>query len=464
MQVVLLGTGGADGRPNPFCRCATCASDRAAGRLRAPTAALIDDVLLVDCGPEAPRAAERAGRPLDRVRTLLLTHSHPDHIAPAALLWRHWAGRSEPLLVAGPVAAVEACRDWLAPGDPVELRALAPGEALDLGDHLVRALPADHGDAWSGEALLYDIARADGGGRLLYATDTGPSLPELGGARYDALLLEESFGDHLEHGTRHLDLATFPQALRRLRSAGAVDDATEVVAIHLTHHNPPEDALRRRLAAWGARPGVDGEVLAVGEAPGHPALPPAPRRVLVLGGVRSGKSLEAERRLAAAAAVTYVATGGERAGDLEWAERVAAHRARRPTGWHTAETLDVAGALSAAAPGEAVLVDCLALWLAGLLDTYGAWDEPPPAGPPQAQSAPDAAKQVARAVEELVDALRHTRAARVVLVSNEVGLGVVPATWSGRLYRDLLGQVNAAVSAVCDETVLMVAGRPLTLP
>ena len=186
--------------------------------------------------------------------------------------------------------------------------------------------------------------------------------------------------------------------------------------------------------------------------------------MLVLGGARSGKSREAERLLAAAAAVTYVATGGERPGDLEWAERVAAHRARRPPGWRTAETLDVAGAISTAAPGEAVLVDCLALWLAGLLDAYGAWDTPVPAAESQQQAAAQAAKQVAQAVEELVDALRHTRAAQVVLVSNEVGLGVVPATRSGRLYRDLLGQVNAAVSAACDETVLMVAGRPLALP
>ncbi len=457
MQVVLLGTGGADGRPNPFCRCVTCAADRAAGRLRAPTAALIDDVLLVDCGPEAPRAAERVGHPLDRVRTLLLTHSHPDHVAPAALLWRHWAGRAEPLLVAGPAAAVEACREWLAPDDPVELRVLAAGETLDLGAHVVRALAADHGDAWSGEALLYDIARADGAGRLLYATDTGPALPDLGGARFDAVLLEESFGDHLEHGTRHLDLATFPQVLGRLRAAGAVDGATEVVAVHLTHHNPPEASLSRRLAAWGARPGLDGDVLSLGAASVRSPLPAAPRRVLVLGGARSGKSREAENMLASAAAVTYVATGGERPGDLEWAERVAAHRARRPRGWRTAETLDVAGAITSAAPGEAVLVDCLALWLAGLLDEHGAWDE---AGPSAAQ----AAKQVARAAQEVVHALRNTRAVQVVLVSNEVGLGVVPATWSGRLYRDLLGQVNAAVSTACDETVLMVAGRPLPLP
>jgi adenosylcobinamide kinase/adenosylcobinamide-phosphate guanylyltransferase len=189
--------------------------------------------------------------------------------------------------------------------------------------------------------------------------------------------------------------------------------------------------------------------------------------VLVLGGARSGKSREAERMLAAAADVTYVATGGRRDGDPEWAERIAAHRSRRPPRWRTVETLDVAGSVRSAGAGQAVLVDCLALWLAGLLDAHGAWDaDPPTATTPESgrdDTAGAVADTVAGEVGRLTAALRDT-AAEIVLVSNEVGMGVVPPTRSGRLFRDLLGQLNAAVSAACDETVLLVAGRPVRLP
>lgn len=97
MEVLLLGTGSADGWPNPFCTCASCQALLAAGEVRGQTAALVDNVLLLDCGPEAPRAALRAGRTLHGVRHVLLTHTHPDHLGPAALLWRRWARRDEPL-------------------------------------------------------------------------------------------------------------------------------------------------------------------------------------------------------------------------------------------------------------------------------------------------------------------------------------------------------------------------------
>ena len=92
MEVLLLGTGSADGWPNAFCGCASCASSREGGEVRGQTAVLVDGRLLLDCGPEAPRAAERFGRSLRDVRSILLTHDHPDHVGPAALLWRRWAG------------------------------------------------------------------------------------------------------------------------------------------------------------------------------------------------------------------------------------------------------------------------------------------------------------------------------------------------------------------------------------
>ena len=159
--------------------------------------------------------------------------------------------------------------------------------------------------------------------------------------------------------------------------------------------------------------------------------------------------------LAALADVEYVATGGTRTGDEEWAARVAGHRDRRPASWGTTETLDVAKLLLS--PGPAVLVDCLSLWLAGVLEASGVW---------QVEAGTDERAAALLAVEHevasLVDAVRRT-SRPVVLVSNEVGSGVVPEHESGRLYRDALGRLNARVAAECDAVSLVVAGTVLPL-
>ncbi|MGL5850875.1 MAG: bifunctional adenosylcobinamide kinase/adenosylcobinamide-phosphate guanylyltransferase, partial [Phycicoccus sp.] len=192
-------------------------------------------------------------------------------------------------------------------------------------------------------------------------------------------------------------------------------------------------------------------------------------KVLVTGGVRSGKSRHAEALLAGATRVTYVAPGPspEDDDDPDWAARIAAHRARRPASWTTLETRDLAGVLSANGPvladrqvlfaslttardqmpvGSAVLVDCLGTWLTGILDERGLWTAP----------ATEMADAVQSLLDEVVAALRARDA--VVLVTNEVGLGVVPAHRSGRLFRDLLGTVNQQVAAACHEVHLVVSG------
>jgi adenosylcobinamide kinase/adenosylcobinamide-phosphate guanylyltransferase len=176
------------------------------------------------------------------------------------------------------------------------------------------------------------------------------------------------------------------------------------------------------------------------------------RRTFVLGGARSGKSAHAEGLLPAEAPVRYLATARRRPDDLEWAARIDAHRARRPANWSTVEPADLAGELDRSS-GVSVLVDDLATWLTGLLDDVGAWDD--------AGTGPLAAEGVE--VDRLVAAVRRCPAARLVLVSAEVGLGVVPATRSGRLFRDELGALNARVAEACDEVLLLVAGIPLRL-
>jgi adenosylcobinamide kinase/adenosylcobinamide-phosphate guanylyltransferase len=177
-----------------------------------------------------------------------------------------------------------------------------------------------------------------------------------------------------------------------------------------------------------------------------------PTRTLILGGARSGKSAYAEGLLAAESDVTYVATAAARPADAEWAERIRAHQQRRPAGWRTAEDADLA-ALLAADTGP-VLVDCASLWLTGVLDAHGCWVDP---------RAGSAAMTRARAAYDELLLAWSVRQARTVMVSSEVGWGVVPATVSGRLFRDELGRLNAALAATADEVVLVVAGLPLWL-
>lgn len=455
-EVTLLGTGSADGWPNPFCCCASCETLRGRGEVRGHTAALLDGVLLVDLGPDVPRAAERFGCRLDGVRGVLLTHDHPDHVAPLALLARQWAGRSEPLTVAGPGPAVARCQPWVAPDDAVTFVPLRPSDVVEVAGYRVEALAARHEGDDIGPALLYRVTAPDGT-RVLHASDTGP-LPEetwcaLAGERVDLVMLELTFGDRFDHGTDHLDLRSFPQALARLRRDGVVDDDTDVVAVHLSHHNPPD--LARLLGPWGARVVDDGTRLrprrdALGTT-GHAAAGGPAHRTLVLGGARSGKSAHAERLLAAEPDVTYVATGGVRPDDVEWQQRVAAHQDRRPDGWRTLETTDLETVLSAAVPGEVLLVDCLTLWLTSVLDDVDSWEDPS-----------RAATLVQPRIDSLVDVWRGA-AARVVAVSNEVGWGVVPQTASGRLFRDLQGRLNAALARHSDQVHLVVAGRVVDL-
>jgi adenosylcobinamide kinase/adenosylcobinamide-phosphate guanylyltransferase len=220
--------------------------------------------------------------------------------------------------------------------------------------------------------------------------------------------------------------------------------------LHADHRISSEEELARRCGFWGAVVPDDGDVLTAPR--GRPAPPPArPRRVLVLGGARSGKSRHAELRLAAEPLVTYLAAGPYPDGarlpaDPEWAERVAAHQSRRPAWWRTVESADAAGALRSV-PG-ALLFDGVGTWLAAVMTMQHQ------AGTPGL---------LAAKADELVEAWRQTPA-RVVAVSDEVGSGVHPPTEAGRLFRDQLGWLNQRLAAESDEVVLVVAGRPVTLP
>jgi adenosyl cobinamide kinase/adenosyl cobinamide phosphate guanylyltransferase len=154
---------------------------------------------------------------------------------------------------------------------------------------------------------------------------------------------------------------------------------------------------------------------------------------LLIGGARSGKSSLAVQM--AAGDVVFIATGEP--GDEEMAARIAEHRAERPDEWRTVEApVDVVGALRDAPPDACVILDCLTLWIANTMD-----------------------EERAREAAEVAAA----RPGETIVVTNEVGLGIVPVNDLARAYRDLLGRVNAVWAEAADRVLFVVAGRTLEL-
>ncbi|MEU0083670.1 bifunctional adenosylcobinamide kinase/adenosylcobinamide-phosphate guanylyltransferase [Streptomyces sp. NPDC006274] len=397
MELTLLGTGAPAGLPRPDCPCAVCATARGP-EARAATALLVDGALLLDLTPGAALAAARAGHSLVGVRQVLLTHPHD-----------------------GPPVDLPA-------GLPTAGRVPDGRELTLISGHRVRALPMDH------PGTGYEVTSPDGDRLLYLPPGAAPAGLAEGLAAYEMVVA---------------DVVGRPDGIARLRASGAIGATTDVVAVHLDHDAPGGPELTRRLAAAGARAVPDGTTLIVGE---YHAVPDVPRRTLVTGGARSGKSLEAERRLDAFPDVLYVATGGGRDGDPEWTARVAAHRERRPGSWRTAETCDLVPVL--AEDGPPVLIDCLSLWLTDAMDKAGAWDDE--------RWAAEGERALRERVGELLAAVRATPRT-VVAVTNEVGSGVVPATASGRRFRDELGRLNSAFAAECEHVLLVVAGQALVL-
>jgi adenosylcobinamide kinase / adenosylcobinamide-phosphate guanylyltransferase len=174
-------------------------------------------------------------------------------------------------------------------------------------------------------------------------------------------------------------------------------------------------------------------------SPRHADLPPI---TLVLGGARSGKSRYAERLVEGAAAhATYCATAEP--SDAEMAARITAHRARRGAFWRTVEApLELPAAIAAeAAPDRPLLIDCLTLWLSNMML---------------------AERPVEAEIAALHGALCDARGA-VVLVANELGMGLVPETPLGRRFRDAAGWLNQEIAGLADRVVFVAAGLPLVL-
>jgi len=328
--------------------------------------------------------------------------------------------------------------------------ALGEDAASGPGTHVIRDIPGG-----------WEVTGPDGQ-RLLCARGAGaiPSPP----------------GDAAPYDFAVLDMLAGPAQLGLLRGRGLVTDSTGVALACADHRASSEREVTECSGFWGVQAMRDGEEIQ------HRRFVKAIRRVLVIGGARSGKSERAELRVSAEPSVTYVAAGASRADDAEWSARVAAHQARRPAWWRTVETTDLVGLLTDPGgtlltdpggtlvaghggtlvadsggtlpvdSGGTLLIDGIGTWLAAVMDECGAWD-----------GSAATAERLAARVAEFVRAWRET-CVHVVAVSDETGLSIVPDTPVGRFFRDQLGWLNQALSRESEVTEFVLAGRTLSLP
>ena len=274
MKLRFLGTGAAEGVPALWCTCGHCqAARQERGRsIRLRSALLIDDRLLVDCGPDLIAATAWHGLDLSGVRTLLITHEHDDHLDLLNLEVRSEGFCATPLPnlhVYGSAGAMALIRGSHLSEDQMRLRTHVVGafDNWETDGYRFAALRAKHGSP-SMEPLLYAIADALGTA-VLYAHDTGPFPEEtwaylanpLVGSRwaFDVVSLDATNGvlDHI--GESHMSVAQVVEHRRRLAVAGLLKPGARVLANHFSHAGAPAHSqLAARLLTLGIEPTHDG--------------------------------------------------------------------------------------------------------------------------------------------------------------------------------------------------------------
>ena len=270
MKLLLLGTAAAEGWPAPFCDCDACSEARRRGgpNLRSRSGALVDDALKIDYNADTVLHMQRAGRSLAKVRTLLFTHQHSDHIIPPELQWASGVFTRtpppEPIAVYGNEEVVGMLQKAFA--DPLKsnldlhvLQPLAP-VTTPAGEEVL-PLPADHAPG----ALLLRITR--GGKTLFYGHDSGlypeETLAALGdGPKLDIALLDCTSGGQETRNRGHMDVRGVVQMVDELRRRGAITDTTRVIATHFSHNGGLlHEELVRRFVPHGIEVAYDGMVV-----------------------------------------------------------------------------------------------------------------------------------------------------------------------------------------------------------
>lgn len=282
MKLTFLGTAAANAYPEAFCRCANCARARALGgrSLRRRSAALVDDELLIDLGPDLHTAAHAQGRSLEQVRFCLQTHAHSDHLDSSQLLSRspefgvvgapllslYASGASLGFLAA--LLARDCAPDSLL--DPhvqarmnLALHRVTPLEPFTVGPYTVVAFPASHDPGV--EPLLYAIQRD--GRSLFYGTDTAAMAEEVWqafqrhGLCFDLVVLDHTYGPG-RAGPSHMSAADVAAAAARMRGEGLVRPSGRILATHIAHDaNPSHDELATYAAEHGYEVAYDGLVV-----------------------------------------------------------------------------------------------------------------------------------------------------------------------------------------------------------
>ncbi|HEV2529955.1 MAG TPA: MBL fold metallo-hydrolase [Thermomicrobiales bacterium] len=280
MRLTFLGTAAAEAYPNAFCDCTNCATSRERGgrHIRRRSAALIDDTLIIDHGPDIQWASAGLGIPLTNLHYALQTHEHSDHLDPL-----NFFARSERVGVPNGILM-----EWVATDGAVARtatifgkatlggrdfrdaevqrlfnvrhRTIAPWDEMSVGPYRIIAIPAVHDLTIT--PLLYGIERD--GRRLLYATDTTTMPDETWnclaerGWRFDVVVMDHTFGT-ADRVTGHLNGAAFRGQLDTMRTRGLLADGARAYATHIAHHsNPPHDELVELCAGWGYDVAWDG--------------------------------------------------------------------------------------------------------------------------------------------------------------------------------------------------------------
>lgn len=279
MKLTFLGTGAAEGIPGLWCTCERCRAARQEGArsLRHRTMALIDDRLLIDCGPDLFAASARDNLDLAGVETLLITHEHSDHLYLPNLevRGRDFCPTPLPILqVYGSASAIAQIRT-LGDDDTLERelslrpRIVRAFETWSTGSYRITALRARHGGP-SMEPLLYAID--DGRRRILYAHDTGPFPEETwaflaeaaraGEWSFDLVSIDTTMGLLERPGQTHLSVQQVLEHRDRLNRLGLLRPGGRVLANHFSHNGTPAHGeLAERLARQGIEPAYDGCVV-----------------------------------------------------------------------------------------------------------------------------------------------------------------------------------------------------------